>query len=149
MAQERDFEYDPVAYPLLTHFLQLVGHHEYPPAKDMLLYTLAQRPLQFQETFDNFVRKVCVPHMTTIYSCDEVYYQAIPCIRVVQPNKFSIGPHADVAYGHHPCLVNFYAPLTPIVGTSALFLESRLGAGDWHPIVGDIGTWTVEVLKGQ
>jgi hypothetical protein len=58
---------------------------------------------------------------------------------MIQPREFSIGPHADVAYGHHPCSVNFYVPLTQIGGSSALFLESRAGSEDWHPIQGNIG----------
>ena len=28
---------------------------------------------------------------------DSIYYQAFPCLRIVQPGEFSIGPHADVA----------------------------------------------------
>lgn len=33
--------------------------------------------------------------------------------------------------------MNYYVPLTPIGGASALFLESRPGSEDWHPIVSD------------
>ena len=68
-----------------------------------------------------------------------VYYQCYPCIRIIQPNEFSIGPHSDVAYGHHPCSINFYIPLTYIGGTSALYLESRQGSEDWHPVLGTEG----------
>ena len=50
---------------------------------------------------------------------DVVYYQAFPCVRVVTPGAFSIGPHCDASYGHHPCSVNFYVPLTDIVGRLA------------------------------
>lgn len=32
----------------------------------------------------------------------------------------------EVAYGHHPCSVNIYVPLTPINRTSSLFLETCL-----------------------
>jgi hypothetical protein len=66
-----------------------------------------------------------------------IYYQAFPCIRVVQPGEFSIGPHADISYGHHPATTNFYIPLTPLQGTASLFLESRRGAEDWHPLGGN------------
>jgi hypothetical protein len=55
---------------------------------------------------------------------------------VIQPEEFSIGPHADVAYGHHPCSVKYYVPLTPIEGTASLFLESRPGSEDWHALFG-------------
>jgi hypothetical protein len=49
----------------------------------------------------------------------------------------------DVTYGHHPCSVNFYVPLTSIGGSSALHLESAPGREDWHPITGEYG----EVVK--
>lgn len=29
---------------------------------------------------------------------DSIYYQVFPCLRIVQPGDFSIGPHADVAW---------------------------------------------------
>jgi hypothetical protein len=41
--------------------------------------------------------------------------------------------------GHHPCVVNFYVPLTRIGGTSSLFLESRPGSEDWHSLEGNLG----------
>ncbi|EED91199.1 predicted protein, partial [Thalassiosira pseudonana CCMP1335] len=66
-------------------------------------------------------------------------YQAFPCVRVVRPGEFSIGPHADSAYGHHPCSINFYLPLTQIGGSASLFLESHPGSEDWHPIEGSYG----------
>ena len=122
----------------LSHLHEQGGVEKY-----AALYTLTKQPSHFQSVFDNFVRDVCAPHMASLFDCDEIYYQAFPCIRIVQPGEFSIGPHADVAYGHHPCSVNYYVPLTPIGSASSLFLESRPGSEDWHPIVGDYG----EVVK--
>ena len=52
----------------------------------------------------------------------------------MRPGDFSIGPHADLQYGHTPVTVNFYAPLTTIGGSNALFLESEVGAENWRPI---------------
>jgi len=69
----------------------------------------------------------------------EIYYQCFPCIRIVLPGDFSIGPHADVAYGHHPMSTNFYVLLTDLAAlesSAALFLESQPGLEDWHPILG-------------
>jgi cytidyltransferase-like protein len=112
-------------------------------AKDELLLALTRNPTPFQEAYDAFVRDVCVPRFAALTgrpeACTEVYYQSFPCVRIIQPDEFSIGPHADVSYGHHPCSVNFYIPLTTIGGTSSLFLESRPGAEDWHPIEGGLG----------
>lgn len=33
-----------------------------------------------------------------IEGLDSIYYQVFPCLRIVQPGDFSIGPHADVAW---------------------------------------------------
>jgi len=138
-------------------------------AKDRLLHALTQNPSPFQKAYDAYVRNVCVPRMVGAVAlettgndkrCDEIYYQVFPCLRIIQPDEFSIGPHADVAYGHHPCSVNCYVALTDpggiddtgnAIGGSApsssslslspspspslsLFLESRPGAEDWHAL---------------
>eukprot|EP00521_Asterionellopsis_glacialis_P010177 CAMPEP_0195303040 /NCGR_PEP_ID=MMETSP0707-20130614/32149_1 /TAXON_ID=33640 /ORGANISM="Asterionellopsis glacialis, Strain CCMP134" /LENGTH=400 /DNA_ID=CAMNT_0040366473 /DNA_START=9 /DNA_END=1211 /DNA_ORIENTATION=+ len=146
---EGDFTFDPDTYPLRDALLRSMGLpedtdlsrlHEHSGRKDKALYTLTTQPAIFQNSFDKFVLDVCAPHFASLLDCEEIYYQAFPCIRMVQPDEFSIGPHADVAYGHHPCSVNYYLPLTPIGGASALFLESRPGSEDWHPIMGDYGT---------
>jgi hypothetical protein len=113
--------------------------------KDHLLHALTQNPMPFHDAYDEFVRTACVPRFAALIgeqqeeSCTEVYYQSFPCLRIIQPDEFSIGPHADVAYGHHPCSVNFYVPLTKIGGASSLFLESRPGAEDWHSMEGGFG----------
>jgi cytidyltransferase-like protein len=150
LAKEGDFHFDPLVCPLRNSFLQSTGMasdydltrlHMDPGAKDAALFRLTQQPSCLQQAYDDFVLNVCAPRMTSILDCDYIYYQAFPCVRMVQPDEFSIGPHADVAYGHHPCSVNFYVPLTEIGGTSALFLESRPGSEDWHPIKGEFGTF--------
>ena len=46
-----------------------------------------------QVAFDLFVRRVCAPRLASLFDCTgEIYYQAYPCVRVVQPHEFSIGP---------------------------------------------------------
>jgi hypothetical protein len=95
---------------------------------------------QFQKLFTDFVLQVCAPRFSDDGSCRTLYFQSFPCLRAIQPDEFSIGPHADVAYGHHPCSINFYIPLTPIYGTASLFLESQPGVEDWHPIIANYGT---------
>lgn len=149
LAREGEIRIDTKENSIRTAFLESVDLpadydlsriHRIDGAKDKLLYTLTKQSSCFQNFFDSFVRTVCAPHLASIYECEEIYYQAFPCLRIVQPDEFSIGPHADVAYGHHPCSVNFYLPLTQIGGTSSLFLESRPGSEDWHPIEGDYGT---------
>jgi cytidyltransferase-like protein len=169
LAREVDFEFDTSRYCILTSFLAAMDlpptfqlgslHHchnddfDNSITKDRLLYRLSQNWSSIQLVYDEFVRGVCIPHLSSTMrhnqrqndnkddtvDDDSFYYQSFPCVRVIQPNEFSIGPHADVAYGHHPCTINFYLPLTEIGGTSALFLESRPGSQDWHPIQGSYG----------
>ena len=150
LVKEANFHFDPAVHPLRDSFLQSTGLasdydltklHMDPGAKDTALFRLTQQSSHLQEAYDDFVLNVCAPRMASILDCDCIYYQAFPCVRMVQPDEFSIGPHADVAYGHHPCSVNFYVPLTEIGGSSALFLESRPGSEDWHPIKGEFGTF--------
>lgn len=158
MTLEADFEFDTGSYPLREELLDSCGFpkdteltrlHLHPGAKDLLLRRLTVSTVDgangaFHGAFDRFVRQVCAEALARRAAeawpgLDSIYYQAFPCLRIVQPGEFSIGPHADVAYGHHPCSMNFYVPLTPISKTSSLFLESRSGAADWHPILGDYG----------
>lgn len=124
--------------------LSLLHETEGSTFKDNTLFAFARDIIHFQETYDEFVRSICAPFVAAKSeafgeSIDELYYQAFPCVRVVRPGEFSIGPHADSAYGHHPCSINFYLPLTQIGGSASLFLESHPGSEDWHPIEGSYG----------
>mmetsp|Transcript_27253 Transcript_27253/g.80334 ORF Transcript_27253/g.80334 Transcript_27253/m.80334 type:complete len:794 (-) Transcript_27253:23-2404(-) len=148
LAREGEFYFDTMAYPLRPAFLATAGLpvdtdlsrlHEQTGAKDGALFNITQQPKQFQIVFDEFVRNVCAPRFASMFDCDEIYYQCFPCVRIVQPNEFSIGPHVDAAYGHMPVSLNFYLPLTFIGGASSLYLESRPGSEDWHPITGEYG----------
>lgn len=149
---ESDFDFDIHQYSLRSALLKCTNFpmdtdlsqlHINPMAKDTLLQALTNNFSKFQAVYDDLVLSICAPRVVSLLSGysddDRIYYQAFPCIRIVQPGEFSIGPHADVAYGHHPCSVNFYVPLTQIGGTASLFLESRLGSEDWHAITGDYG----------
>jgi len=167
ISTEGEFPFDTFKYPLRESLLEafalkntfdLSKMHEDPQTKNKAFHSLTNQPkirIRFHETFDNFVRKVCAPHLASLHnkssqsSCTEIYYQAFPCIRIVQPYDFSIGPHADVMYGHHPCAVNYYLPLTSIGGTSALFLESAPNKEDWHPIVGNYGSCVKHFAGGM
>ena len=160
LATEGIFHVDTQRYPLRETLLQCGGFpsnfdltqlHDQYDNKDDLLYALTCNFSVFQCIYDEFVRHVCIPRMVdhnnkivTSSNPDAskelcYYYQAFPCIRIVQPNEFSIGPHSDITYGHHIGCINIYVPLTCIDGTAALFLESRYGSEDWHPIVGNYG----------
>jgi cytidyltransferase-like protein len=152
LSNESDFQFDINQHPLracllndfdLSPDFDLSTLHKYPGMKGRLSQRLTSHHRAFQVAFDSFVRTLCAPHVDALFPCEEIYYQAFPCLRIVQPDEFSIGPHCDAAYGHHPCSVNFYVPLTQIDGTASLFLESRPGSEDWHPVVGSYGKFAI------
>lgn len=150
-AKEGTFKFDSSKHDLRKMFLRSCDlptnfdlsrlHQLTTHSKDDVMFALTQESQCFQRVYDEFVRSVCCPLVASLSDgpMGDVYYQSFPCVRVVRPGDFSIGPHADVAYGHHPCSVNFYVPLTPIGGSASLFLESRPGAEDWHPFEGAYG----------
>lgn len=149
---EAHFHFESSKYQLREALLTDVGLsrdydlsqlHNYPGKKFDLLEKLTRDHSLFQNVFDVFVRTICAPQVAEIFPCEEIYYQAFPCLRMVQPGEFSIGPHCDAAYGHHPCSTNFYVPFTQIDGAASLFLESKKGSEDWHPIKGSYGTFNV------
>lgn len=109
---------------------------------------------RFQSTYDSLVREVAIPKLVSIWNeycdvqksaetppihCNEVFYQSFPCLRIIRPNEFSIGPHCDIQYDHSIATINFYIPLTSIGNSNSLFLESLPGLEDWHPIEGKYG----------
>jgi len=55
--------------------------------------------LIFHKAYDELVRGVVAPHVASIHHTNTLYIQSFPCIRIVRPGEFSIGPHADIAYG--------------------------------------------------
>lgn len=111
----------------------------------------------FHICYEQFVKRFAIPYLhrrvveedlhnccgdsrgasATVSRTSSLYvrYQAFPCIRVVRPGEFSIGPHCDVAYGHSVASLNFYVPLTPTRGTNPLFVESQAGREDWRPLL--------------
>ena len=153
-SKEGEFMFDTKEHLIRENFLKaceldpnfdLEQFHKSSQSKDEILFNFAENRSYFQEDYDNFVREVCVPFLSSIpdddgaQHLDEFYYQSFPCVRVIQPGEFSIGPHGDASYGHHPCSINFYIPLTKIKGSASLFLETRPGSEDWHPIIGNYG----------
>lgn len=156
MTTEGDFKFDTKVYPLRETLLRCGGMkedirleqlHDCSNSKDSFCQVFSYNFSDFQRLFDEFVRKVCIPRMAA--SCcgsqmETVYYQSFPCIRIVQPGEFSIGPHADISYGHHAGSINFYVPFTAIQGsTASLFLESRPGSEDWHPILTSLDSYGI------
>jgi hypothetical protein len=88
----------------------------------------------FQAAYAAFVERVVAPALGAACGCEALYAQAFPCVRVICPGEFSIGPHADCAYGHSAANVNVVVPLLASAGAGALAAESREGAEDWRSL---------------
>ena len=157
LRDERRFLFDEHSYPIHRVLAETLGVsdlsliHEHPIKDkrlllDPLLHPSSRR--RFHECYDNFVTSFCIPllhslaipknlfHTTSPHASSKIVYryQAFPCIRIVRPGEFSIGPHCDIAYGHSIGNLNFHIPLTPVFGTNALYTESHPGREDWHPL---------------
>lgn len=170
--------YDPSEYPLLDAFCDLVGErhlatvHERWRAHDRgqshleekraLLAPLAVPSAKrdaFEEVYDRLVREVVLPaiaerqrkHLDAAETCMRQYlYAAFPCARVQQPSRFhTIRCHVDAMYGHGPCSVNCWLPLTALDarGLNSLHVESEPGAEDFRPIRARVGE--IRVFDGS
>ena len=84
-------------------------------------------------------------------TCTRRYlYAAFPCARVQQPSRFhTIRCHVDAMYGHGPCSVNCWLPLTALDerGLNSLHVESEPGAEDFRPIRARVGE--IRVFDGS
>jgi hypothetical protein len=65
---------------------------------------------------------------------EAVLYQKIPNFRIAFPENMAVGEfHRDRDYGHSPKEMNFILPFTKAAGTSATWIESEDGKGDYRP----------------
>jgi hypothetical protein len=124
----------------------------------------------FEEVYDRLVREVVLPaiaerqrkHLArhdarhandddAEVTCTRRYlYAAFPCARVQQPSSLhTIRCHVDSMYGHGPCSVNCWLPLTKLDarGTNSLHVESAPGKEDFQPIRVDVGE--IRVFDGS
>ena len=160
LAKEVDVKFDCENHQLGQSFATMLGltfdelpllHMQYSKDKGRLKDRHEKRRLlkdildpvkrkPFQAVFLDFVLQVVAPHVQSITQSSRIYFQCFPCIRVVRPGEFSIGPHCDASYGFSQGNINFYVPLTKIFGTNSLILESSPGLEDWHTIELDYGS---------
>jgi hypothetical protein len=159
LTRELDLSYDTEKYPLAETFASIISvelqdlsrlHHRFCKDRGRLKDRDEKRVLMqpfldsekrkpFQEVFLRFVLEYIAPHVQSIMNSKKLYFQAFPCIRIVRPGEFSIGPHCDASYGFSQANINFYVPFTDISGTNSLVLESSPGLEDWHTIVASYG----------
>lgn len=157
---ERSFLFDVDTYPLHQILADTIGvedlsliHQHEEQNKRVLLSPLLNPDSRnaFHECYDNFVTSICIPEIHSRAMSENIFnissstrnsgpeeicyrYQAFPCLRIMRPGEFSIGPHCDMAYGHSIGNINFHIPLTPTYGTNALYTETHPGREDWHPL---------------
>jgi len=151
LRKERPFLFDEHSYPLddiLARTLQvsdLTKLHETGSADVLEPLRDPEKRNAFHAAYDNFVTTFCIPLLHSLAiannilhtsSSDQITYryQAFPTIRVLQPGECGIGPRCDSSYGHSIGCLNFHIPLTPSVGSNALYAESHPGREDWHPL---------------
>jgi len=160
LRQERSFLFDDETYPLHQILADTIGvkdlsliHQHEEQDKRVLLKPLLNPESRraFHECYENFVTSICIPEIHSRAMAENIFnnssstrnsgseeicyrYQAFPCLRVMKPGEFSIGPHCDMAYGHSIGNINFHIPLTPTFGTNALYTETHPGREDWHPL---------------
>ena len=158
LRKERPFLFDVETYPLHQKLAETLGisdlsriHEHYIKDKKLLVSPLLdpKKRRAFHQRYDNFVLTFCIPLLHSLAMVQKLLtdfsrepgrqricyrYQAFPCLRIIRPGEFSIGPHCDMAYGHSMGNINFHIPLTPTFGTNCLFTESHPGREDWHPL---------------
>jgi hypothetical protein len=141
LAREADVSYDAERHDLGGHLARALGvprlaelREQGPKAESMKRLREPAHRRAFHAAFDAFVLEVVAPSVRGAGSFAVMRYQAFPCVRVILPGEFSLGPHCDAAYGHSPAAVNVVVPLTHASGSSALYIESRPGLEDWHPV---------------
>ncbi len=157
MAREFKLSFDVLRHPLREALAEALSlppraaaferfHEEGPgaqgvPKREALAGLLdAGKRMIFHRVYDNFVREAVLPSMSLPGGI--VRYQSFPCVRIIRPGEFSIGPHSDTSYGFNSGQINFVVPLTPFCGASSLFIESWPGLADWHSVAGGYGVMT-------
>eukprot|EP00928_Gymnodinium_smaydae_P013372 TRINITY_DN14880_c0_g1_i1.p1 TRINITY_DN14880_c0_g1~~TRINITY_DN14880_c0_g1_i1.p1 ORF type:complete len:422 (-),score=28.80 TRINITY_DN14880_c0_g1_i1:161-1426(-) len=100
---------------------------------------------EFRDTYHRFIRDFVRVHLEEEF----VLFEASPNLRIHAPRAGrTVGPHIDADYGHSPCEINFWLPLTPSHGTASLWTESLPAKGDFHSLDMDYG-WIARFYGNQ
>ena len=163
LRSETRFLYDVDSYPLDRLLADTLGvkdlskiHLKHPRTEDKarLMASLQNRGQRraFHRCFDSFVTSHVIPLLHSQALSKEIFYtnrhqlrkgkpqrivyryQAFPTINIVMPGECSIGPHCDLTQGHSIGNLSFHIPITASFGTNAVYVESRPGREDWHPL---------------
>lgn len=154
LRQERPFLFDEYTFPLHTALAEtlqvtdLTKIHEMDEREALAPLLDPERRVGFHRIYDNFVTTFCIPllhslaiaknvlhdHSRSSHDCVTYRYQAFPSINIVRPGAAAKPPSCGVSDGHSLGCLFFHIPLTPSMGTSALYVESHPGREDWHPL---------------
>lgn len=165
---ETPFLYDVDTFPLNQILAETLGvddlskiHLDHPRSEDKsrLMAPLQNRGQRraFHRCFDSFVTSHVIPLLHSQALSKNIFYtnrhqlrkgkpqrivyryQAFPTINIVRPGECSIGPHCDMTQGHSIGNLSFHIPLTSTFGTNCVYVESRPGREDWHPLAARSG----------
>lgn len=86
---------------------------------------------EFKEAYEALVRQMAARH----FQGRPYIWQYRPGFRVQVPGSVAVAEfHRDADYNHPAGEINFLVPLTEAVDTSAMWIESEPGRGDYRPV---------------
>jgi len=72
--------------------------------------------------------------------CDSLFFESMPSLRIQPPSDERLGyPHSDGMYFHQRGQLNFWVPMTRVYSSNTLWVESKPGLQDYHPLELDYG----------
>lgn len=92
---------------------------------------------EMQELYYRFINSVIAPTLN-----EEFLFQKFPSYRVQLPNNKAVERwhfDSDADHSHPLGELNYILPITPMFQTNAVWAESKVGLGDYHPMEGDYG----------
>ena len=103
-----------------------------------------QRYTEFEEVYRAFIAEVVAPGL----GGGTIQYQRAPTLRVMVPSEYNTRPdvattplHNDMDYHHQPSEINYWLPLSRVHESNSLWVESKPGLGDMHPLDLDYGRY--------
>lgn len=149
--ETRLLHYDTARYPLAA---MVEAHFEHPLT---LLHALSSGPIarlevgcDQQTEFHAHFYTIGTPFYgvyrafvkSLLDTPGDYLYQKIPTFRVHLPGNVATGGfHRDADYNHPIAELNYLVPLTPMEGTSSVWIETAPNADDCYPVravVGDV-----------
>ena len=99
---------------------------------------------EFEQVYRAFIAEVVAPGL----GGGTVQFQRAPTLRVMVPREYNTRPdvattplHNDMDYHHQPSEINYWMPLSTVFDTNSLWIESKPGLADLHPLNLDYGEY--------